>query len=123
MLTIFESNIISEGKYLSYAIAGATGLLGGVPGSINAYYNNEKVQALDADADFEKTGKYNLYKNNRVGKGLSYQILGMIPVVGAISNIMLAMDRWDKLEEKEKTKENAIKIAEKCDLKIQPKGK
>ena len=123
MLTIFESNIVSEGKGLSYTVAGVTGLLGGPLGAFNAAYQNDKIQALDSDNDFEKTGKPNLYKNNRAGKNIAYQMLGMIPVVGAVTNIMLAMDRWDKLDELEKTKANAIKIAEKCNLKIQPKGK
>ena len=118
MITIFETMNLNEGKMIGYAVAGVTGLIGGPFGSLNASYNNEKIQSLDSDNDFERTGKYNIHKNNRAGKGIAYEILGMIPVVGAISNILLAMDRWDKLEELEKTKQNATKIAKETGLKI-----
>lgn len=123
MLTIFETNILMEDRYTSYAIAGLTGLVGGAPGSINAMYNNQKVQAATQDLEFKKSGEYKLYKTDRTGSGLIFSLIGAIPVVGAVTNIMLAKQRWDALDEQDKTDSNAKKIIASSKLKIRDKEK
>jgi len=91
-------------KALGYTVGGLTGLIGG--GGLAGYYQSKKAEAAQRELD-KREGKLDMYKTDRSGRHILHSVGGSIPIVGAVTNILAAKNRYDledKLENKKHKK-------------------
>ena len=91
---------INEGRAIGYT----TGILSGIPGSVPGYlagnYFARKKNAIDVER-----GKIK-HPDMQYGSRLRSEILGGIPLVGSISNVLAAKSYYDAKEKLKKEKNN-----------------
>ena len=114
---LVQESFTEEGKKTDIGIGIASGL-GGMQtgGTISGWYNSYKADKARKELDRLEGKKPGEYESDKMGRHILYAVLGSIPVVGSVTNAMIAKEHH-KLAERLDLMKNEISPAKYRQLK------